>query len=156
MVSLVSHTVIHMKPRRILPTSFFPVTTYTILDAESSSTSICSIMSKNETRKSLHTSTYSGAITKARKLWVAWSENIYQYETRINNEALWTGRRLLDRLKEIEISPSPTTTHMTYLLASGTSFSDVTGSPVVPHLNPLYQNDGHFDVKHTQEQYCLE
>lgn len=36
------------------------------------------------------------------------SENNYQHqsETRIENEALWTGRRLLDRLKEIESSPN--------------------------------------------------
>jgi len=64
-------------------------------------------LSKNEIRKSLLTSNYPEALTKARKMWVAMSENVYDLEQDISKdtEMLKVGRGLLEELNKIRSLP---------------------------------------------------
>jgi hypothetical protein len=112
LISLVSHTVIHMKSRT--NPSYLFLSRHGIyyfrcripLEVKKQYT-----ISKSEVRKSLHTSNYSEALRKARKLWVdmAHYNNIDEMYSDIerHDEMLKRGRELYNELQQIKKQPNP-------------------------------------------------
>ena len=110
MVSLVSHTVRHMKPKTN--------PSYLFLSRHGIYYFRCRIplevkkqynISKNEVRKSLRTSNYPEALRKARKLWVemAHNNNIEEMYRDIerHDDMLEKGRKLYNELQRIKNRP---------------------------------------------------